>query len=365
MPWNTLGLTAQIANIKIPPNGAFTVGYFKFKIEFHGCDITLQYETENRLALPSGSTSRTESNAQIQYRITDDLTASFHPNQRCINTIRSRFVSSGRSLVRDFGNRVLHCIGLKYKLQIAEGVDLEFSASPDTDLCFFGTQFAVQYTTDPHRRNIAGQEYRFRFEIQANASVRFGLTPQGWAQLFRWVGTRALSLVSRVSGAASRVVACLTVTTAVIVVGTIIGTALLVYGMAALISDARYRGQIWGNAIAYATGYIDALSGPEMASSGYQRAIDRYSGPPARINGYVDAIHNAMQYGYRRTRLNLLATIGMNGVLDAEGSDGRRYLYSFGGGRFPDSTRNNLIGAFEYYIRFRRRREQSVPIYIR
>lgn len=365
MAWNNLGPSVQIGTLKIPSSGAFTTGHFMVKIEFHACEFAVQYETGGRIALPSGSIARRESNAQIQYRITEDLTASFHPNQRCIERVRSTFVSSRGSLPREFGNRILHCMGIKQKFGLAEGFDLEFSVSPDQELCLFGTQFSAQYDTNPYSQNIAGQDYRFRIEIQANVQVRFGLTPQGWSQLIRLVGTRALSLVSRAVGAAARVIACLTVTVAVIIVGTIVGTALIVYGMAALISDARYRGEIWGNAIAYATGYIDALSGSELTRSGYQHAIDRYRGPAARINGYVDAIHNAMEFGYRRTRLNLLETIGMNGVLDAEGPDRRRFLFSFGGGRFPESTRNNLIGSFEYYLRFKRRREQTVPLFIR
>ncbi len=364
MAWNNVLPSYTVGSINIPPNGCFTSGPFLSKASFQSCQITLQHETGSSAPALAGSVSRNQIAPEVQMALNNDWTASIAPSGQCLSRVRTDFVSGRGNISSRLGNAMLQCMGIKRKWGIADGIELTISCSPDPHLCFFGVQISVEGIIGPFNANILGVRHRCRIQIQASLTIRFNLSPSGWSQLIRWVGTRALSAVSRVSGGAARIIACLTVTTAVIVVGTVICTALLVAGMAYLISDARRRGEARVHAFNYATGYVDALIRPELTRTGYQNAIDQYRGHPATINGYVDAIHNAMEFGYRRTRIRLLTVIGMNGQLYAEGPGRRRFPYHFDGNRFPCTTRNNLIGALHYRIEYGEARAITVPLWI-
>ena len=364
MGWNNAIPTFQLANVNMPTAGCFTTGHYVSKASLRACNITLKYETSSSALALSGDISRDQVAPEIQIAINDDWTASITPNRDCLNRVRSDFMTCRGSLASSVGNAILSCMGIKYKLGIADGVDVTLSAAADTNLCFFGGQLAIEYETSPF--NMRGFSHQFKVSIQASLTIKVGLSTSGWAQLFRWVGTRALSMVSRISGAATRVIACITVTSTVIIVGTVVGTALLVYAMAALIANARSRGEFWGACIGYSRGYLDALFNQELSRSGYQAAIDRYGGGSLEArNGYIDAVHNAMQFGYVRTRNNLLSILGMSGNMEAEGPGVSESTYKFTGNRFPASTRNYFAGAMVDYLRFNRRRPHTTRIYIR
>lgn len=329
------------------------------KVEFQSCNVQLQFESTYSGPAPSYSLS----SAELQQSLTSDWTASVSLNQSCLQQIRTSFLASGGCPYHTVGNSILHCAGIKRKINIAEGVALTISASPDTELCFFGIQPAVTYHTEPFLYN--GNQ--IRIEIQANLTIRFGLSVAAWRWLISRVGSRALTLVGRIPGAARLVFSALASTPGIIVVGTVACTALLTYVMASLIAYARESGEFRGQCRAYADGYVDALAGTELGRNALIPAIDDYNihnrNRPSRINGYVDALQDAREYGYRRTRRNLLTRIGLDGEIRAIRRQGSEFPITITGrSPFAYRSKNYLASFYEYQLIHNCTREQEHPM---
>jgi hypothetical protein len=180
-------------------------------------------------------------------------------------------------------------------------------------------------------------------------------------------GTRSLSLVRGIPNAARTIIGALGGTAGIIVVGTVAGTALLTYSMAHFVESARQHGLFMGSCLAYASGYVDALSGPEISRNQMNGFVDNYSerhaNRPARINGYIDALTDACNTSYHRTRRNLLIRIGLGRELRAIRSNGTEILITLTGlSPFPNRSKDYITGAFEYLLHHNRKRALTHPL---
>lgn len=359
MPWINIGPSVQIPSIKMPPAGCFTTGYMVSKAEFQSCTVQLQVESTYSGPVPSYSLN----SAELQQSLGGDWTASVSLNQSCLQQIRTSFLSSGGCPYHTVGNSILHCAGIKRKINVAEGVALTISASPDTELCFFGIQLSLSY----HTGAFLYDGTQIRIEIQASLTIRFGLSAAGWRWLISKVGSRALSLVGRIPGAARLVFSAVASTPGIIVVGTVACTALLTYVMASLIAYARESGEFRGQCRAYADGYVGALAGTELGEGELIPAIDAYNiqnrNRPSMINGYVDALLDAREYGYSQTRRNLLTRIGLGGEIRAIRRQGSEFpIIITGRSPFAYRSINYLASFYAYQLIHNRTREQEHPM---
>jgi len=179
MSWNTVGTTFRFANRNIPPVRCFTAGYLVWKVEFNAVNVALQEERgrgSDTLQL-SRSDSSSGSNSAVELRITEDLSTSISLRSQCLQNTREYFTHSSSYLLRNFGNRILQCCGLKRKFGLSENSSLTISAAPDTDLCFFGLQGEISYDTDPFQISAGGSN--FRYHITGSATFHDKLYSNG------------------------------------------------------------------------------------------------------------------------------------------------------------------------------------------
>lgn len=375
MPWISL-TSLQLINVNLPPTAFFPAPpYGRWKITFNAVNITPQIESGqgSDTALIQQSASSASNSRTAELRITEHLTSSINLSDRCLRAIQAI-----RNLNRNtFGNVLLECCGLKYKLNLSNHHSLSFSVAPEPDLCFFGVQVELNTTTDPFQLSeisggLVGQQTRMRYQISGGATVKMGLSPEGWIQLWRYTGPRILSVLRTIPNAARAIyslVMGISATTLVIVGGTIVGTAMLTASMAYFVDSARRQGLSLSRCRAFAEGYVDALSSAEISADNMTRNQQSYRSlhgrtQPSRADGYDSALNNAILIAnYTSTRRNLLTTIGLAGELEGQRRDGSLVSITLTGFRpFNHRSKNYIIGSFAEYLHYHRIRAQTIPI---
>lgn len=338
MGWqNITGFQGQLSR-NIPPNGCITVPpYIVWKGQFQGTAAAERWvegrASSTSLQLTMDPTSaRNEALAlQVNQQITNDLTAGFELNERRGRELINSMRPTGSP--RQFANALLSCLSIKQKFNLA-GRDVTIGLAGDTDLCFFSVQVQLaQYRPEFPRFDLWGETARVRLNLQGTATLKFGLSRQGWLWLIRQAGPKALMLLRRIGIALGRhvirpiiaYVSALGAITVTSIVGGILGGIGLSYLTAVFTGSARESGRQWGHCGQYAAGYVGVAwarydQGEAVREADIERACGEVrpgnTGDQIRLIGVADALENVQDAGGGRfgaiaVRHRLLERIGL------------------------------------------------------
>lgn len=334
MTWRNIGIQAQpTRDVSCPPTRCYSSWGGKFVYKWTFKTFNLQEQEYSSLfrehsdssppSLSAPVSLSQQGGVQFLYRWSDNTSAGINANTSCIRGLTEGILQGRDS--QHFLRQFISCVGIKRKFGLGDHFEISAGASLDVDWCTFSIEPQISVYLYYRRRGTGTSIIRddfcleqgdrtHRVQISGSVEIKFGFTLAGWAHIFRSTGPRLLRFLTRVAPRLAHTIwTALCTSTGIIVVGGVVGTAVLVGLLAVFLDSARRSGQEWMEAERYADGFLDVLSIPQRNTHNLLSTASRLQRTSSYSVGFLDALVNVERLGFTISRGRLLDNIGMAG----------------------------------------------------